>query len=44
MDDGLCVSDNPIQTMNQIIIANLRLKDNKIEEPINYLGVKLGKM
>ena len=43
VDDVLSISDNPMKTMKQIQ-AKFKLKDDKIEEPKNYLGAGLSKM
>ena len=43
VDDVLSMSDNPLRTMKQIQ-SKFKLKDDKIEEPTNYLGADLSKM
>ena len=40
VDDVLCISDNPKETMNDIQ-KKFKLKDDKIEEPSVYLGASL---
>ena len=43
VDDVLSISDNPLKTMKQVQ-SKFKLKDDKIEEPTNYLGADLSKM
>ena len=43
VDDVLCISDNPMATMEQIQ-KKFKLKDDKVEPPDNYLGAQLTKM
>ena len=43
VDDVLSISYDPMKTMRQIQ-AKFKLKDNKIEDPKNYLGAELSKM
>ena len=43
VDDVLSISDNPLKTMKQVQ-SKFKLKDEKIEEPTNYLGADLSKM
>ena len=42
-DDVLCISDNPMATMEGIK-KQFKLKDDKIEPPDMYLGTGLTKM
>ena len=43
VDDVLCISNNPKETMDGIQ-NKFKLKDDKIEEPSVYLGASLTKM
>jgi hypothetical protein len=43
VDDVLCISDNPMETMKGIQRV-FKLKDDKIEEPEDYLGMGIKKM
>ena len=42
-DDVLCISDEPMKTM-KVIQHTFKLKDDKINEPEDYLGATLEKM
>ena len=43
VDDVLCISDDPMKTMKGIQ-RTFKLKDDKIDEPKDYLGATLEKM
>ena len=43
VDDVLCISDDPMKTMKGIQ-RTFKLKDDKIDEPEDYLGATLEKM
>ena len=43
VDDVLCISDDPVKTMKGIQ-RKFKLKDDKIDEPEDYLGATLEKM
>ena len=43
VDDVLCISDDPMNTM-KVIQHTFKLKDDKIDEPGDYLGATLENM
>ena len=43
VDDVLCISHDPMRTMKGVQ-SSFKLKDDKIEEPEDYLGAGLSKM
>ena len=43
VDDVLCISDDPMETMKGIY-RTFKLEDDKIDEPEYYLGATLEKM
>ena len=43
VDDVLCISDDPMKNM-KVIQSTFKLKDDKINEPKDYLGATLEKM